>query len=297
MGIQSRDYYRDAHSRRPGWLTGAPAVQWIITINCIVFVLQLLTVPPNHEESLVDAWLALDPNAVAHGEIWRLVTYAFLHNRYSLLHLVFNMLALWFFGRALEPLYGSREFVWFYLVAALVGGIGFTIWGFTLGLPHLVVGASGAVMAVFMLFARHYPHEKVCIFGLICIEAQWLVWLYAAFDLYPVLLELGGGAIGDQIAHVVHLSGLAFGWAYYRFGWRLSSGWSGLSDAIALRWRRATGGRKLKVYQPQPEEEPENFEAEVDRVLAKIHDHGSESLDDRERKLLQRASERYKHRD
>ncbi len=133
------------------------------------------------------------------------------------------------------------------------------------------------------------------VFGLIGIEARWLVALYALFDLYPVLFKLGGGGDVDNIAHIVHLSGLAFGWIYYRQGWRLATGWGRLFDGLSFSWRRNTHGRNLKVF--HPEEEPADLDEEVDRILAKIHEHGSESLSDRERSLLSRASERYKRRD
>src|SRR5262245_42315555 len=129
MGIHNRDYYRDSTARTPGWISGAPATQWLIIATCITFVLQLVLLQPGDGRSLIDEWFSLDPNAVLHLQVWRLVTFAFLHSRYDLTHLLFNMLALWWFGRAIEQLYGSREFLWFYFTAALVGGIGFTLWG------------------------------------------------------------------------------------------------------------------------------------------------------------------------
>lgn len=303
MGIHSRDYYRDATSSGPGWLSDCPAVKWLIVVTCVVFVLQLVFTTPGemtpfgraHGQSLIDQWFQVDPVAVAHGQVWRLITNAFLHSRYDPLHLLFNMLTLWWFGRTIEELYGSREFTWFYLTAAFIGGVGFTLWGWLLHDPTPGIGASGAVMAVLMLYARHYPKNKVYIFGIIGIEAQWLVALYAFFDLYPALVELSGGGMGDGIAHIVHLSGLAFGWIYYRQGWRLASGWDRLFGRLSFSWRRNASGRNLKVYQPV--DEPVDLEAEVDRILAKIHEQGSESLSARERSLLTRASERYKKRD
>ncbi len=299
MGISSRDYYRNETGHSPGWMSGHGATRGLIVITFAVFVAQVLFGDPTGSApSLVDLWCALDPSDVAHGQVWRVVTYAFLHDRYDLLHLVLNMLTLWFFGRAVEQLYGSRELVWFYIAAATVCGVGFTAWGWAFGLHHSVVGASGAVMAVLMLFARHYPHEKVSIMGLISIEAQWLVVVFAIFDLYPVLSALGGGVRtrDDRVAHIVHLAGLAFGWLYFQQGWRLSSGWNRIAGGLSLRLRRLTAGRRLKVYQPEPEEEPIDLEAEVDRILAKIHEHGTESLTAREQSIMEQASRRYKRK-
>jgi membrane associated rhomboid family serine protease len=310
MGLTSRDYFRDETARHPGWLSGAPACKWLIAITCATFLLQLvLTEKPVVEltpagpvraapVSLMDEWFAVDPVAVARGQVWRLITNAFLHSRHDPLHLLFNMLVLWWFGSTVESLYGSREFTWFYLTAALIGGLGFTLWGWWMRDPTPAIGASGAVMAVLMLFACHFPHSRIYLFGIIGIEARWLVALYAFFDLYPVLLELGGGMRSGRIAHVIHLSGLAVGWLYYTRQWRLSKGWAGWN------WRRLfprpSASAELKVFHPEPSSDdgdfPFDLDAEVDRILAKIHDQGSESLTAHERAILTRASERYKRR-
>lgn len=310
MGLTSRDYYREDPVRDPGWLSGAPACKWLIGITCVTFVLQLVLTEKGAVEltpfgpvrgptvSLLDEWFAVDPVAVAHGQIWRLLTNAFLHSREDPLHLLLNMLVLWWFGSTVERLYGSREFTWFYLTAAVVGGIGFTLWGWFMHNATPAIGASGAVMAVLMLFACHFPHSRIYLFGLIGLEARWLVALYAFFDMYPVLLELSSGQRLGHVAHVIHLSGLAFGWLYYVRGWRLSAleRWSSWRNW--LRWRGSRAD--LRVFHPEAaaeeRDEPFDLDAEVDRILAKIHDQGSESLTPRERAILTRASERYKRR-
>jgi membrane associated rhomboid family serine protease len=279
-------------------IAGGSSWRGLMLATFIVFVGQVLLGDPSGTyPSLVDRWLALDVEPLWHGQVWRLATYAFLHDRQDLLHLLFNMLTLWWAGRAVEPLYGSREFLWFYMAAAVVGGIGFALWDAVLGLSSGVVGASGAVMAVLMLYACHFPRDRIYLFGLIGIEARWLVALFALFDLLPVLNALGGGhGSHDRVAHIVHLTGLAFGWLYVQRRWRLSSGWRRLTDSLRQRWRLATAGRRLKVYDPEPDDEPVDLDADVDRILAKIHEQGTGSLTPREQAILTRASERYKKR-
>jgi len=296
MGITSRDYYREEHrGGGPGWMSDAPSTRWIIVVTVITFVLQaVLGTPRGRFPSLIDEWFVLDPDAVLSGQVWRLLTYAFLHDRAGLLHIIMNMLILWWFGGTLERMYGSREFLWFYLTAAVVAGVGFLGLGLALGTQGPALGASGAVMAVFMLYATHFPRERLWIFGLIPVEIRFLIAFYVAADLYPVLLQLSGERFQTGIAHAAHLSGLAFGWLYRVNRWRLENSLDWLTGGWRLRWRRMTTGRKLKVY--RPEEPVANLDAEVDRILAKIHDQGSESLTDRERAILTKASEKYKNR-
>ena len=82
---------------------------------------------------------ALVPNlAIAHGQIWRLVTYLFLHAQ-NPFHILFNMLALWMFGVEIEELWGTKRFVIFYFIAGAGSGL-FSV----LQWNSFIIGASGA---------------------------------------------------------------------------------------------------------------------------------------------------------
>src|SRR5581483_3252615 len=101
MGIYDRDYYR-----REGSFLGSLAEQgrvtrWLIGINVLCFILQFLTRPAAPGEGGFDfeSAFVLNVNAVLHGQVWRLLSYAFLHSTSSIWHLVFNMLMLFWFGR------------------------------------------------------------------------------------------------------------------------------------------------------------------------------------------------------
>ena len=139
MGIYDRDYYRKEGG---GYLDAlglhGSACKWLIALNVVVFFLEFATKGINvpalrvtGQGLALDA-LILDPNRVLHGEVWRLVSYAFLHDTHSWTHIVFNMLFLWMFGSDVEGIYGAKEFVLFYLGSALLGGVLFTAWAFTL---------------------------------------------------------------------------------------------------------------------------------------------------------------------
>ena len=292
MGIYNRDYFRDENSRRsPNGFNPAgsawPAWQRLIVLTAVVFVVQLL-------QPMITLWFNMDPKAVlGSGQIWRMLTYAFLHDRLQLFHILFNMLLLYVFGRRIESMYGSREFTWFYCVSAMFAAVCYL--GFALFLGDLtgMIGASGAVMAVLVLYALHFPLEKIYIWGIIGVEMRFLAMFLIIIDLHPILLQLGGTVTNDQIAHMAHLGGAIFAWIYFSQKLRITQ-WT---ERFAFRsWRQrkpSVRNSNLKIYREEPEE---NWEEQVDRLLEKIQVHGEASLTDSERETLKRASERYKNR-
>lgn len=252
---------------------------------------------PGQRISLVQDWLQLDSRQVLHGQVWRLLTYAFCHDRTSIWHIVFNMVGLFWFGTTLESMYGPREFTLFYLAAAVISGLANVLIDVYTGNVIPAIGASGAVMAVLMLFTIHYPRYTIRIFWFIPVEMRWLVVLYVLFDLHPVLLALAGDRGISGVAHAAHLGGLAFGFVYWRFNLNLER-YADLLTGSRKRWRFRRPA--LRVYKESAgEAEPlrsrsNPLEDQVDAILQKIHEHGQDSLTDYERLALQRASERYR---
>jgi len=160
MGIYDREYYRrEGPSFLGSFSDRGQICKWLIGINVVCFIIQLIT---QHRPQFVpgpapftDA-LLLDASAVIHGQVWRLLTYAFLHEPVTNgipTHILFNMLFLWFFGSDVEDIYGPREFLTIYLTAAVLGGIAFVLaWAAGMG-GQYCLGASGAVMSVMVLCA------------------------------------------------------------------------------------------------------------------------------------------------
>ncbi len=129
MGIYDREYYR---SEGPSFL-GSFAEQsrvchWLIGINIVCFILQMVLrtqVAEGYFETPFTDVLILNVHRVMDGQIWRLLTYAFLHDTGSIWHIVFNMLFLFWFGRQVEDHLGGKEFLAFYLVSAVVAALAF----------------------------------------------------------------------------------------------------------------------------------------------------------------------------
>ena len=296
MGLHNRDYARDDdyQSYDSGFGRGGSTVwsicRWLITINIIVFVLQIFT-QPQGQVSAVTYWLGLSPVHFMNGQIWRVLTYAFCHSTTAILHIVFNMLFLYWFGKVLEQMYGKREFLLLYLVSAVFSGVAFLVISYLTGDKIPAIGASGAIMAVVMIFALHFPRQKVYLYFLFPVEIRWIVLFYVIFDSFPILRALAGNNLHDGVAHSAHLGGLLIGFLYYKFQWRFENM---LPGNISIPKMRNKHQRSFKVYEPTSKDE--ELEKTVDEILAKISREGEASLTNKERKILKKASEKYKNR-
>jgi len=299
MGIYDREYYR-GETRGSAWITGlAPACKAIIAINVIVFFIP----------SLRNAELAASSHAIfQQGKIWQLLTATFLHA--DQWHLLWNMLFLWIVGREMESLYGTRDFVGLYLSAAVVSTLGWAVVDVMLQQHGLMIGASGAIMAVVLVYAMYYPHREFLLFFVLPVQ----MWLMVAIFLGKDLLDLLSGT-PSNIAMASHLTGAAYGYLFKQFDLRVSR----------LSWKRMTRP-KLRIVSPDPREVPtsrnagptwsanppstyrhntssttaviaeEQLDARLDEVLAKIAREGRSGLTEEENRVLQEASQRARNR-
>ncbi len=249
--------------------------------------------------SVVQEWLSLDSDKVLHGQVWRLLTCAFCHDREDVLHIVFNMLFLWWWGKTLEAMYGSREFLLFYLCGALVASFTYMTLDQLYGHGASMIGASGAVMATMMLYAIHYPRQTIMIFWVFPLEIRWLVFFYVIFDMHPILKQLAGDRLASGVAHAAHLGGFAFGWLYWKWNLRLEPMLTRLPRPRLWLKRKFGASRHLRVIRPDEDFNGDvtgSFDDRLDAVLAKLHEHGRASLTESEVKLLEEGSRRFRNR-
>jgi membrane associated rhomboid family serine protease len=307
MGIYDRDYYRREGPSFLGTLTNrAPVCKWLIVINLVLFIAQLATLERDaetHQITSLGAFTeALDLNAgqVLHqGQVWRLLTHAFLHSPTDIWHIVFNMLFLWWLGHELEEMYGSREFLTLYLLSAVVAGACFVAYAVTMPFPvGAAVGASGAISAVTVIFACHWPHRTVLLMFLFPVPIWVLVAIYLGWDFLVFVM-----GVRTTTGVAAHLGGALFGYLYYKNQWRFSSLFSGLSA-----WRKKRAKPRLRIYReeepaavastraPAEHEIDEHFEAKLDAVLEKMNLVGKDNLTDHEKEILLKASEIYRRR-
>ncbi len=310
MGIQDRDYYRhEGPSVLDSLMPSGVVCRWLIGVNVVVWVLQMVALNTaqlagpdlQRSDGWVTDWFILDIHAVLRGEIWRLLSFAFLHAPDAPFHLIFNMLFLWWFGSDIEQLYGRKEFLAIYLGSALAGGLAYLAWGVARGEAHLCLGASGAVSTMLILCALHYPRRIIHVFMILPMP----IWLFAILNLVQDAF-IFTGVYKSTTAAVVHLAGAAFALAYYKWQRRFTEvvgGW--------MWWQTPRTRARLKLYRPEPDDdEPvavsaavassasvdEYLEAKLDAVLEKIARTGKDSLTDQEEDILKQAAAMYKRR-
>jgi len=207
---------------------------------------------------------------------WTPLTYMFLHG--GLVHLLFNMMALYFFGPRLEARLGGRRFLTLYLVSGLVGALLSMVFS-RAGL----IGASGAVLGVSLGFARYWPDTPVLLM-FIPMRARTMVIVFAVASVY-----LGFSGMLRGIAHFGHLGGFLGSWLYLRWI-EVRSGAAAFRRASAPQ---ASPARPGTVHRwrgiDRSALHPINAE-ELDRVLAKLDQAGPQSLSPDERAFLDRLS-------
>ncbi|NLB59490.1 MAG: rhomboid family intramembrane serine protease [Lentisphaerae bacterium] len=275
------------YSYQPSWermLT--PAVRNLLIINGVVFVLQLLL------QSMAGAWFtllfSLSWAGIRQFFLWQLVSYMFLHGGF--MHLLLNMLGLFFFGPETERAIGTRRFSILYLGSGILGGLGWLLLT-GLGSQAFCLGASGAVFGVLGAFAALFPERPITflLFFIIPVTAKART-LAIGLGLFTLLAMIGQPG---NIAYAAHLAGGLAGYGYILlifnrrrafFSWRPRQ-W--LHD-LRWRWQR----RKFKVISGTATRDPEPAQEEVDAILAKISKWGLGQLTPREREILNQASRR-----
>jgi membrane associated rhomboid family serine protease len=171
-------------------------VKQLLIINVVMFILAYLNMP--FIESLV-----LFPIKSENFEIYQFVSYMFLHG--SISHILFNMIGLVVFGPNIEGKFGTSRFIKMYLTMGIISGLSSIIF-----INNPVLGASGAVWGVMMLFALFNPNELLYLYFVIPVRAKFIITSFFLIELY---LSIFGS--DDSISHVAHIAGAIVGILFY----------------------------------------------------------------------------------
>jgi len=232
----------------------------LIVINLAIFLLDIFTPIVGPETHWLGDFLALKTDRL--WAIWNFLTYGFSHapldSKTSIMHVGFNMLALFMLGTTVEQRLGKAEFLKFYLVAIVVSAIGWMIPRLVFDSPSAIVGASGAVSAVVIYFVFLNPQAKLLIWGVIPTPA----WVVGALFLF---MNLSTALRSTNVA-------------WDKLGWNFS----------ALQMPNFQSNH-LKIHEPDNGAD-EKLQEEADRILKKISEQGESSLSRRERKTLNKYS-------
>jgi membrane associated rhomboid family serine protease len=282
MALSDRFYMRDSYNP-------PRASTWLIFILIGAFVLQCILLVYGG----VDAGrhLALSRDGLLQGKIWQLLTFQFLHAAPMPFHVLFNCLGLYFFGRRVEEILGSRRFLAIYFLSGAAGGILQVLLTFIprhMDIP--VVGASAGVCGLIAIFCTLQPMEELqtwIYFFPITIRAHWFLKFLLGFSIFGALIPF------DAIAHGAHLGGLLVGISFVRGGerWDRFLGW--ITRLFPSRKKQTTRYAKHMPWRGPRGKTAKPSEGyisrEIDPILDKISAQGIESLTEDERQILEAA--------
>jgi membrane associated rhomboid family serine protease len=289
--LSDRHYMRDTPgSYRP---TGLPVMGWLISILVAGFVLQNIFLRWFNAGYFFDNAFALSRTGLSSGKVWQLFTYSILHDPRNLLHLLANLLAIYFLGRELLPLLGDRRFIWVFLSSVFAGGVLWAVTNWSAG--GYLMGASAGACALLIIYASFFPNRPVTflLFFIlpVTLKPKHVAWTVLLLDLGGfIFYEILGAVSPFGVAHSAHLGGMLAGWVYFRYvhesAWSLP--WRSLRRVAAPRTARGPVGHIATAGPPQPPSHSE-LKAEVDRILDKINSDGFGALSAEEKRLLDNA--------
>ncbi len=218
-------------------------VKWLLIGNIAMFFLILLAGQLGFEKRL---WLlALVPETVIHSfTIWQLVTYMFLHS--GMMHILFNMLTLYWFGPDLERTWGMRRFLKYYFICGIGAGVCVVLAELIFGYSGMrTVGASGAIYGVLLAYGLLFPDRTILFLFIIPMKVRHFVWLMGLLAFY---FSIAGGNSG--VSNVAHLGGLAVGYGYIRMKISKfhSGSWASSWTKRYQQWKLQRAKKKFQVY-------------------------------------------------
>jgi membrane associated rhomboid family serine protease len=286
-------------------------VTTLIVITVAVFVLQqVLNVffpgDGGRGNRFLTDWFALSGQNFKELKVWTLLSYAFLHSTAGFIHIVGNMLGLFFIGRIVEPIVGRDRFLMLYFGSSLLGGIVYLF--FHLNDPAIgqigsdpvfqsMVGASASVMGILAFFCLMYPERPITLLLFfiipITVKPKWVFWGSLIISAGGILFyELPNQS---PVAHSAHLGGLFAGILYYRFFHNRSVNLFNSADASTTveppAWFKRRKKTEVPISYKVNRSNREELQNEVDRILDKINEKGFGSLTEDEKKVLDRAKD------
>ncbi len=301
MGWQDRGYSQSGYGGQPGSMMPGgfslprltPMVKRLLIANVVVFVAQTVCRVGGYVVSMSDYRLPWDwlqymggfvhEWAILKGQIWRFVSYQYLHD--SAQHLLWNMVGLYFLGSLMERSWGSRKFFLLYTLFGIAGAALFTtLVGVDVLSSGLMIGASGSILGLVGACAVAAPQVRVLVMFIFPVAIRTLAIIFAAFYVLSVMHSQSG-------ADACHLGGLAVGafWVWLEakgiIRWPSRAGGGvGLSGRKWVQMKVRKGAWEMKMKRKQAQQ------AQIDRILKKVHEQGLSSLTRQEKKILHEAS-------
>jgi membrane associated rhomboid family serine protease len=284
-----------------------PVIKNLLIINVIIFLVTMLAqevaIDSTHIitwKDIIFRWFALNPLGEGYNfQVWQLITYQFLHGGFS--HILFNMIGLWMFGIEIENIWGSRKFLYFYLLCGVVAGL-FNLFLSPLlgGVPLPTVGASGAIYGVLIAFGLFFPNRYIFLYFFIPVKAKYLIGFF-------VILEFLMVNSGDNIARLAHLGGALTGLIFILLDSKSNVELKNMfgKNSFQTKTPLKPFSRMINPFKKKSDVQEADYydlqngqrnisQAEIDEILDKISRSGYQNLTEQEKKVLFEASKKMK---
>lgn len=285
MGTADREYTRHGDGESGGFFAQlTPVVKWLLIANVGIYLIDMLFLG----QSLRNFGAFAVRSALMEGRVWEFVTFQFLHG--SIGHVLFNSMALFFFGPWMERWWGANRFLAFYLLCGIAGAAFFTLLVFAGFLPRenlegSLVGASAGIYGILIGVGLIAPDLRVrLLFPPVELSMRQLAIGLVALSAGMILLRLGGNEGGEA----GHLGGAILGFFLVRNPALLN--WARKREpGVRIVRPKAFNRRSEAKIRPRTKIQLDR-ESAVDRILDKISREGFQSLTQAERDLLTEAS-------
>jgi len=240
----------------------------VAVVSILVMVLRLANA--SSYRWVLEQFALFSDLKILNFRFWQFVTYSFIHA--DPMHLVFNLLMLYLFSQLFFTFFNNNQFLKAYFLGGLAAGIFYVLGSNLLGMHNYVVGASGAVMAVFFTIVGYNPKINVhlIIFGRVAI---WIIALaFIAFDVIQLFFDNAGG-------HLAHIGGSIFGFAYGNY-------LKGFSFSLNKPKQKTKLKTVHKVNNSQRINQKDDIQKQIDVILDKISKSGYDSLTKDEKEFL-----------
>jgi membrane associated rhomboid family serine protease len=292
--VEDRDYMR-----QPSYEPRISCTVAILIVNAVVFIVQSIS-KAHGGGDFQDTYFALSLGGLKSGFIWELLTFQFMHA--GLMHILFNSLAIFFFGRSVESALGGRNLLAIYFSSGIIGGLVQMLYALVFHQGDSVVGASAGAMGLvgaFAILAWDEQFTMLLYFVPIKMRGKTLLWVSIAISLVLMAMPDNG------VANAAHLGGILTGALFVRQivqgRWHLPQ-WRFSSRRPAPRELAAKRVSKKSLWNANPIPPAEDLtpaeflQKEVDPILDKISERGIQSLTAREREILEKARSKMNRR-
>lgn len=247
-------------------------VKLIIVVSIISVIVMLMKFADAGFYKTIIEQLALFSNfKIFNYRIWQFVTYSFLHA--DVMHLMFNMLMLYLFSMLFFTFFNNKQFLKAYFLGGIAAGFFYFLAANIIGLQSYVVGASGAVMAVFFTVVGYKPDMRVNVI-ITTIPIYYIALLSIGLDLFQLFFDNAGG-------HLAHIGGSIFGFCYGKY-------LGGFSVSSLKKSKVKTNLRTVhnKINQTKNNFADNSVQKQIDVILDKISKSGYDSLTKEEKEFL-----------